>query len=184
MVVHVICCCGTGVGLTWQEGGGRTHVALVHASLTFFSGWNPGMSVHGDGSSLRKQVAMYKTSWLRLGTGALLFPLYPIDQGQRPSLESDWEIIANALGKGEDTTGVKNWAVGTSATVPHFINAETQAKRGSDFLRVYTSSIKHVTCLSNAFLNSPQGNSGLAVVPLQCLVAVSPCINSLKNKFN
>lgn len=105
--------------------------------LTFFRGWSPGMSMHGDGRSSRKHVAMCKISWLRLGTGALLFPWYPIDQGQWPSLESDWESIANALGKGEDTRGVKNWAVGASATVPHFINAETQAERGSDFLSLH-----------------------------------------------
>lgn len=33
--------------------------------------------------------------------------------------------------------GVKNWAIGASATVPHFINAETQAERGSDFLSLH-----------------------------------------------
>ena len=157
MVVHLICCCGTGVGLTWQERCGRTHVALVHASLTFFRGWSPGMSVHGDGRSSRKHVAMCKTSWLRLGTGALLFPWYPIDQGQWPSLESDWESIANALGKGEDTRRVKNWAIGASATVSQMLKHRLRQEVTS---WVYTSLIKHVTCLSNVFLKAHMGTVG------------------------
>ena len=32
-----------------------------------------------------------------------------------------WESIANALGKGEDTRRVKNWAIGASATVSQML---------------------------------------------------------------